>query len=95
MEVLAVEGTGKVEGCTFENISVINSQVADYQYYAGGKVAMYTLEVPGDLTGIESVGAEDVEAPVEYYNLQGVKVDNPSNGLYIKRQGNKVTKVIL
>ena len=56
---------------------------------------MYTFEVPGDLTGIESVDAEEVEAPVEYYNLQGVRVMNPENGLYIKRQGNKVTKVIL
>lgn len=37
----------------------------------------------------------DENAPVEYYNLQGVRVENPSNGLYIKRQGSKVTKVIL
>ena len=48
------------------------------------------------LTGIEEVVEEvDIEAPVEYYNLQGVRVMNPNNGLYIKRQGNKVTKVIL
>ena len=46
-------------------------------------------------TGIESVDAEEVEAPVEYYNLQGVKVANPEKGLYIKKQGKKVTKVIL
>lgn len=38
---------------------------------------------------------EDANAPVEYYNLQGIRVIDPENGLYIRRQGNKVTKVIL
>ena len=81
------------QSLVFEKVSETKANI--YQYYAGGKVAMYTLEVPGDLTGIESVGAEDVEAPVEYYNLQGVKVANPAKGLFIKKQGNKTTKVIL
>ena len=37
----------------------------------------------------------DENAPVEYFNLQGIRVDNPENGLYIKRQGNNVTKVLV
>ncbi len=32
---------------------------------------------------------------VEYYNLQGIRIKNPENGVYIKRQGNSVTKVII
>lgn len=44
-------------------------------------------------TGVESIGINN--APVEYYNLQGVKVSNPSNGVFIKIQGNKVTKVYI
>lgn len=44
-------------------------------------------------TAIESVEAAGVAA--EYYNLQGVKVANPENGIFIKKQGNKVSKVIL
>lgn len=35
----------------------------------------------------------DMTAPVEYYNLQGVRVDNPLGGIFIRRQGNSVTKV--
>lgn len=35
----------------------------------------------------------DENAPVEYYNLQGLKVQNPENGLYIRRQGKSVTKI--
>lgn len=32
---------------------------------------------------------------VEYYNLQGVRVANPESGLYIRRCGNTVTKVMI
>lgn len=39
----------------------------------------------------------DENAPVEYFNIQGVKVDveNAAPGLYIRRQGNVATKVIV
>lgn len=47
----------------------------------------------------ESTGVENVEveanAPAVYYNLQGVEVANPENGLYIVKQGNKVSKVLV
>lgn len=36
----------------------------------------------------------DANAPVEYFNLQGVRVQNPENGLFIRRQGNSVSKVV-
>ena len=87
-----VSSVAYYQSLVFEKVSETKANI--YQYYAGGKVAMYTFEVPGDATAIESVDAE-VSAPVEYYNLQGVKVANPSNGLFIKKQGNKTTKVIL
>lgn len=44
------------------------------------------------LTAVESI---EVEAPAEYYNLQGIKVDKPENGIFIKKQGSKASKVIL
>ena len=39
----------------------------------------------------------DENAPVEYYNLQGVRVNAASDmkGIYIRKQGNKSTKVVL
>lgn len=46
-------------------------------------------------SGIEGVDVEAIDAKAEYYNLQGVRVENPAAGLYIRRQGNKVTKVII
>lgn len=55
----------------------------------------------GTTTGIENVivdenvGAEDADAPVVYYNLNGVRVENPSNGIFIRVQGSKVTKELI
>lgn len=34
----------------------------------------------------------DANAPKEYFNLQGIRVANPTEGLYIVRQGKNVTK---
>lgn len=48
----------------------------------------------GDTTAIEAIEA-DTTAPVEYFNLQGIRVENPENGLYIRRQGSKTTKVLV
>ncbi len=50
----------------------------------------------GEDAGIANVVVDNNEnAPVEYFNLQGVRVDNPAAGLYIRRQGNKTTKVLV
>lgn len=48
-------------------------------------------EIP---SGIADIEAEE-NGVVEYFNLQGVRVDEPANGLYIRRAGNKVEKVIV
>lgn len=45
-------------------------------------------------TAVETIEAEEA-APARYFNLQGVEVTNPTNGLYIRVQGKKATKVIL
>lgn len=44
--------------------------------------------------GVDNIETSD-NAPVEYYNLQGVRVTNPANGIFIRRQGATVTKVAL
>lgn len=54
------------------------------------------VDQSGTLTGVEGISAEaDADAPVEFYDLQGRKVANPQGGIFIRRQGNKVTKVAL
>lgn len=47
-------------------------------------------------SGIEEIEATDnTNAPVEYFNLQGMRVKEPANGLYIRRQGSDTRKVFV
>lgn len=47
-------------------------------------------------TGVENVSIDaDNEADAEYFNLQGVKVAEPSNGIFIRRANGKTTKVFV
>ena len=84
--------TGVSNSLSVEKVN--NTTVRIYQYFPNKFAAQYTFVIPADYTtAIESV--EVAAGAVEYYNLQGVKVANPENGLFIKKQGNKVSKVIL
>ena len=57
---------------------------------------MIKLKFTAPETGVEAVQVvENENAPVEYYNLQGIRVANPENGIFIRRQGNEATKVVL
>lgn len=48
----------------------------------------------------EAASVADIEydaetGPIEYYNLQGVRIVNPSEGIFIKKQGSKTSKVFI
>lgn len=48
----------------------------------------------GDIdTGINGI-IDNAAGSVEYYNLQGVKVANPENGIFIRVEGGKVSKIL-
>lgn len=59
-----------------------------------GAPSLYVISYNNDGSGVAEVEAEAAGEAV-YYNLQGVKVAEPENGLYIKVQGNKATKVLV
>lgn len=51
-----------------------------------------------DINGVHSTDADDVDAnaPVKYYNLQGIRISAPAKGaLTIVRQGSKVSKILV
>ena len=58
-----------------------------------------SFEQENNTTGVEEVSNDefDENAPVEYYNLQGLRLngDNLPAGFVIKKQGNKVTKLLV
>ncbi|MDE5785704.1 MAG: starch-binding protein, partial [Duncaniella sp.] len=55
---------------------------------------IYNVNGDSGMSGIVSVGHSD-DMPAEYYNLQGIRVDNPSGGIYIMRRGTHVKKVFV
>lgn len=58
-----------------------------------GSSAMISFVLHDD-TGVAEIESSSEDAPV-YYNLQGVRVANPENGIFIRRQGGKTTKVVI
>ena len=57
---------------------------------------VFAFDVHGQAiqTGVGSI-VPAVNAETEYFDLQGRKVRNPQSGLYIRRQGDKVSKVFV
>lgn len=97
-------------GATSENAELVTEAPIEL-FPVGGNATAYSWKVKAGtykvvanlndmkvtISGTNSVEAIDVEenaAPV-YYNLQGVRVDAPANGLYIVVRGNKVAKEIV
>ena len=71
-----------------------------YHYVADGTVCggwqIKDILVMGKKSSaVSDITVEDSDAPVVYYNMQGVRVANPANGLYIRVQGKKATKVLV
>lgn len=60
---------------------------------ANGGSAMISFVLHDD-TGVAEVESSSEDTPV-YYNLQGVRVANPENGVFIRSQGGKTTKVVI
>lgn len=53
-----------------------------------------TLEIKLPHAGVDVISIDE-NAAKEYFNLQGMRVENPTNGLYIVRQGSKATKQLV
>ncbi len=73
----------------YKNFSVAENPAADL---------MPTMYLYGESSSIDNINSDSVAAeegtPI-YYNLQGVRVDNPANGVYIRVINNKAEKVVL
>lgn len=87
---VAVEG-GKT---TAELQALVTGWEAFNDKLNDGMPVLAWQEANGEESGVEAIDAADNVAPV-YYNLQGVRVQNPANGVYIVKRGNKVSKVFI
>lgn len=80
---VTLEGTRNAAGMVNMNINVVWNNIP------------IVVTFNGQVSGISSVVIDNSNAPVEYYNLNGMRVaeDNLTPGLYIRRQGTDVKKV--
>lgn len=53
------------------------------------------FEIEGIESGVSEIQQDNMHITPKWYNMQGIKVNNPTKGLYIKVTGNKKEKVIL
>lgn len=89
------------DGCTEIELGetsmayVFNVQDVVGLWFGGVIKCNVDLQIPN--AAIEGVSADvDANAPVEFFNIQGQRIDNPANGqLVIRRQGSKVEKLIV
>ena len=49
----------------------------------------------GGIEGVEMTPAGSVDMPEEYFNLQGMKVNNPKGGIFVRRKGNVAETVVI
>lgn len=75
--------------------AVVRNNRGDALLVQGIKVFTYTqTDYPQGGSAVDEIET-DQNAPVEYFNLQGMKVSGDMPGIYVRRQGSKVSKVIV
>lgn len=71
-------------------ISFVTNTGSDWDNNGGNDYKL-TISKASGINGIES----DNHVTVEYYNLHGMRVKNPEHGVYIRREGSSVSKVVI
>lgn len=94
--VAVQENPGVYYNPSFSNVKYYNDRVDFHITFGTGKFVAANWSLSESESGIEDV-VVDENAPVEWYNLQGVRVngENLTPGIYIKRQGSKAVKVLV
>ncbi len=83
------------DGVVTVNTSVFDFEAACTHAYSWNNpvTTVSTITFP-DMDGVEMI--EENNAPVEYFNMQGIRVENPAAGMIlIKRQGKETSKVVV
>lgn len=77
-------------------LNISSDKIAEWGVQAidGAKAASAFAVAESGSSAVESVEIDE-NAEVKYFNIQGIRIDNPSNGLYIRRQGGKTEKVFV
>lgn len=96
-------GTTTDGGTRIHNIATFNVEdengnqgVYLLSYKANNGIAVYIIaEKDFKDAGVEDITVDNSNVPATYYNLQGMEIANPENGIYLVKRGNNVTKELV
>ena len=81
---------GDTKTITYDDLSWFLGNGQELGYFTNTKITF------GGTGAINEVAVDNNNAPVEYFNLQGVRVNEPVAGqIVIRRQGNEVSKLLV
>lgn len=81
---------GDTKTITYDDLSWVLGNGQELGYFTNTKITF------GGTGAINEVAVDNNNAPVEYFNLQGVRVNEPVAGqIVIRRQGNEVSKLLV
>lgn len=93
------QGADAIEGEVLEDGKVYDIPAMCYAVPAAEAIIYDYQDVKvtrGNNSAIDNINADNTNAPVEYYNLQGMKVNAPAAGqIVIRRQGTEATKILV
>ncbi|MBD5356358.1 MAG: hypothetical protein HDR88_05050 [Bacteroides sp.] len=92
--VITYGASYKLEGYEFPTINGWYGEYTPYgDIFGVNQSGNFKIELPSTSVGVESIESSKINS-TEYYDIQGKRVINPSNGLYIKieRLGNGATQ---
>lgn len=102
--VIDTYGQGAI-GCTPYDPAVFDNALESYSKDPSSSKEKEDMDIftsrlariggKADVSGIEAGEIAEEETLTEYYTIDGFRVANPSKGLYIKRRGVKIEKVVL
>jgi hypothetical protein len=77
-------------------VNSTNAVTIEFHYNSSNPAdSKIVVNTTGTMTGSAAIEVSDSECEVEYYNLNGVRVNATTPGLYIRRQGKQVSKVVI
>lgn len=94
----AIEGTfsGNTVSWTGQWFCRDMDKKATFGSYKDCTLTFLTYNLEDNLGGVSDVVVDNANAPVEYYNLQGVRISEPAAGqVVIRRQGTDVQKLFV
>ena len=78
---------------TYEDINTIGVYTSKFQALFADQTNSDEICIEYKVVDPSGIGTINADENATYYNIQGVKVTNPTKGIYIKVNNNTVTKV--